>query len=178
MKALLLALPLSALALVACLGDEALERREFQCPSREVFTGIPSDGSTPQASVSAYMERRCGTLDCHGSPQRWLRLYGRYSLRLDTNIPGGAATTRDELLANYDAVCTLEPDKTSQAVQDFGASADKLIFIQKARGIEGHKGGTVAPQGSPGDRCMMGWLTQGSLQDVAADCQAAIDLLE
>jgi len=66
----------------------------------------------------------------------------------------------------------------NQAVADFGASADKLIFIQKARGIEGHKGGTIAPKGSAGDRCMMGWLTGGPLDTVAADCQAAINELE
>ena len=58
----------------------------------------PSETSFP--SVATFLERRCGTLDCHGQVGRNLRLYGFDGLRLDpTDVPGGRATTADEIQA-------------------------------------------------------------------------------
>src|SRR6185312_12256946 len=125
---------------------------------------------------SEYMDRRCGTLDCHGSDSRPMRLYGRLGLRepAETNVSGGKPTTPAELIANYGAVCSIEPEKTAAAVQDQGQSAELLLVVQKARGNEAHKGGAVVKQGSPGDNCIAGWLRGDDPAMVAAACQTAI----
>ena len=147
------------------------------CPSESVFTGVWPDGGPAGASVSEYMTRRCGTLDCHGSEARPMRLYGRLGLRDpgESNYSGGAATTPLELTDSYAAVCSVQPEQTQAAVDDNGASGELLLIVQKARGIEGHKGGQVVTQGSPGDNCIAGWLRGDEPAMIAAACQAAID---
>lgn len=76
--------------------------------------------------VSKVLERRCGTLDCHGSTYRPLKIYGQYGLRkpfasrTDPGAPaadfdnyfsgGGLETTLAELLDNYNSVLSLEPE--------------------------------------------------------------------
>lgn len=178
LQAGLLALPLVGLAgaaLSACVGANA--DQTFACPSEATFIGLAADGGKlPGASVSEYMDRRCGTLDCHGSEGRPMRLYGRLGLRApeEQNRSGGAPTTLLELKANYGAVCSLEPEKTDKAVMDMGASAEKLLIVQKARGVEAHKGGTVLTMGSAGDNCIAGWLRGDSEATVNAACKAAI----
>ncbi|APR76472.1 Hypothetical protein A7982_01819 [Minicystis rosea] len=162
--------------IASCVGDGGTET--FGCPSQAVFTGVSPDGGTPSgASVSEYMARRCGTLDCHGSELRSMRLYGQYGLRepAESNVSGGKVTTLAELKANYGSVCTVEPEKTSEAVDDEGQSAERLLVVLKARGEEGHKGGAVVKQGSPGDNCIAGWLRGDPSAEVAAACQAAIN---
>jgi hypothetical protein len=162
-----------------CLGDEATARQTFKCPSRESFTGEPEGGGPDVQAVSAFMERRCGTLDCHGSSLRPMRLLGKYGLRdpLQHNVTGGAPTTATEVDENYAAVCNIEPEQMDKVVEDFGQSAEKLLILQKARGVEGHKGGTIVVQGRPGDNCILGWLRGDKLADVAPHCQAAIGAL-
>src|SRR5262249_50408477 len=39
--------------------------------------------------VSAVIERRCGTLDCHGSLARPMRIFGQYGLRESPSDAGG-----------------------------------------------------------------------------------------
>ncbi len=180
---LLLAAGSSALSLGACLGDEAKATVTLQCPSKEIFTGIRADGGPPATGVSAYVERRCGTLDCHGTLFRPMRIYGRIGLRdpAEDNVSGGNGTTLRELDANYDSVCNVSAEEMSRAVDDDGASAEKLLVLQKARGIEGHKGGAVVVQGSEGDLCLLGWLQSGqhgNLDDVAPHCACALKQLE
>ncbi|MFT3773215.1 MAG: hypothetical protein QM820_48165 [Minicystis sp.] len=173
---LVAALSAIGLALSSCVGDGGTET--FACPSQSVFTGVSPDGGTSAgASVSEYMARRCGTLDCHGSELRSMRLYGQYGLRepAESNVSGGKATTLAELKANYGSVCTIEPEKTANAVEDQGQSAELLLVVQKARGVEAHKGGAVVKQGSPGDNCIAGWLRGDPPSMVASACQAAID---
>ena len=148
------------------------------CPSEAVFTLQAVDGGTVPAgaSVSAYLERRCGTLDCHGSAARPLRLYGRLGLRdpAGTDISGGKATTPAELSDNYSAVCSLQPELMS-AVVEGTADPESVLLLEKARGIEGHKGGQVFDQGSPADSCVAGWLRGDAPAMVAQSCQTAID---
>lgn len=55
----------------ACLDDKELGVTDFSCPSGDGFR-----------TVSQVLERRCGTLDCHGDPARSFRVYGRAGLRL------------------------------------------------------------------------------------------------
>jgi len=73
--------------------------------------------------VSAVLERRCGNQDCHGSPFRALKIYGKFGFRRPEvmgtpNIPkeqfpfyypGGIPTTDAEIADNYDSVVSLEP---------------------------------------------------------------------
>lgn len=172
-----LAAAAAGLGLFACVGDGGTET--FACPSQPVFTGVATDGGMAAASVSEFMERRCGTLDCHGSDLRPMRLYSRYGLRspAEGNVSGGAATTLAERKANYGSVCTQEPEKTAATVEDLGQSAEQLIVIRKARGDEAHKGGAVVKQNSAGDQCIAGWLRGDGAAKVAAACQAAINAL-
>jgi hypothetical protein len=136
------------------------------CPSQDVF----------QASVSPYMERRCGTLDCHGGIARPMRLFGKLGLRHpdETNVPGGKATTKVELDANYTSVCGIEPEKMSDTVANLGNSADELLMIRKARGLEKHKGGKVVNESDHADNCMLGWLRGDKAATVSDACAAAI----
>lgn len=163
-------------ALSGCLGDDATATQTFKCPSRASFTGEPSDGGADAVSVSAFMERRCGTLDCHGSTLRPMRLLGRYGLRDpgQKNVTGGAPTTAAERDANYAAVCNVEPEQMDKAAADFGQSAEKLLVLEKARGVEGHKGGTIVVPGTDADNCLLGWLRGDVLSTVSKSCQAAL----
>lgn len=140
------------------------------CPSETVF----------EASVSPYMERRCGTLDCHGGIARPMRMFGRLGLRHpdEDNVPGGKATTKVELSANYTSVCGVEPEKMNDTVANLGNSADELLMIRKARGLEKHKGGKVVNEADHADNCMLGWLRGDKPDTVAAECAAAIAALQ
>jgi hypothetical protein len=163
-----------------CSGDAYTGTQTIACPRRDVFTGQPVDGGAPAIGVSVYLERRCGTLDCHGSSLRPMRLYGQHGLRhpAEQNFPGGVGTTLAELDANYGAVCNVEPEKMAQAVSDVGQSADQLLVYRKARNIEGHKGGEVIKEGSSADRCLLGWLRGDAPDSVTSNCEDAISRLE
>ncbi|MRG93525.1 hypothetical protein [Polyangium spumosum] len=152
----------------SCVGEEGLEA--YACPNPAVFT----------ASVSPYLERRCGTLDCHGQATRPMRIYGQLGLRhpLESNVSGGAATTQLELESNFAAVCNLDPAAMQQVVDDLGSTADKLLLVNKARGLERHKGGKIVNEQDPGDLCILGWLGFKDAATVDAACTAAIEPLK
>ena len=117
----------------------------------------PSAASFP--AVATFLEQRCGTLDCHGQAGRSLRLYGFVGLRLDpTDVPGGRATTTDEIDADYQSVVGLEPEILAAVVQDGGARPERLTLVRKARGTEHHKGGALITPGDAQDRCLTSWL--------------------
>jgi hypothetical protein len=120
---------------------------------------------------SAVMERRCGTLDCHGHASRPLRLYGQYGLRRyepegSMNVEnyaeyysgGKEPTTLAELQDNYRSICALEPELVAQVFAK-KSSPDVLTIVRKARLREKHKGGLLWNKGEPGDICMTNWLT-------------------
>jgi len=135
-------------------------------------------------NVSAVFEKRCGTIDCHGSMARPLRIYGRQGLRkpidfnaaktgdpiqaklaaevdagADQYYPGGdQATTPSELFENYRAVCGLEPELTTLVSQG-REQPEVLTVIRKMRLNEKHKGGKIFSKGDPGDKCITVWLT-------------------
>lgn len=164
----------------SCSGDEYTGREALVYPNKASFTGIPDGGGATMPGVSAYMERRCGTLDCHGGAEIPMRLYGQLGRRApdEGNIPGGVATTLEELEANYGAVCSVEPEKTAAQAADFGQTAEELLVVRKARGVEGHKGGTVVKEGDAADQCIIGWLRGVSLDTLTPLCQQAIDKLD
>ncbi len=161
-------LPL-VLLLTGCLDDPG-GRKLLACPDQQVFF----------AYVSPMMERRCGTLDCHGSDYRPMRLFGELGLRHpeELNQTGGDATTPLELLDNYRTVCAIEPEKVAEVAADPGGqSVNSLLLVRKARGEEGHKGGKVFNPFDDSDLCVVGWLRGDNPKSVRAACQKALDKL-
>jgi hypothetical protein len=161
-------------AAAACSAPSSSARTTYNAPDPSTF---PPLGDT--------LENHCGSLDCHGSIARNLRVYGANGLRLDPNDisgsennPGASAqTTQAEYDATYRAVTMLEPELMAQVLADHGADPQRLTMVRKARGTEHHKGGSPMPEGSPGDRCLVSWLsgqidksTCGSCADLVVCC--------
>jgi len=123
------------------------------------FTGaVPDRASFPP--VADLLVKRCGTLDCHGSAYRNLRVYGSQGLRLspdDRPISKGQ-TTQAEYDEDFRSVVGLEPEVMSTVVSEGGANPDRLTFVRKARGTEHHKGGSLMLAGDPQDQCITSWL--------------------
>jgi hypothetical protein len=136
-----------------------------------VFTeSVPDRGSF--ADVAQAMVGHCGTLDCHGTAYRNLRVYGNTGLRLlPTDQPlMPPYTTTPEVDQDFDSVVGLEPEAMSALVAAHGADPDTLTIIRKARGLESHKGGVVMRVGDALDTCITSWLA-GSTETAA--CQDA-----
>jgi hypothetical protein len=121
-------------------------------------------GSRPELAsfpeVAEVLVRRCGTLDCHGSSARNLRLYGDEGLRLsaEDRPQTPACTSADEVAQDYASVVGLEPEVLGAVVADGGAHPERLTIVRKARGSEDHKGGAPFLAGDAGDRCLTSWL--------------------
>ncbi|MFP6686056.1 MAG: hypothetical protein VB934_15160 [Polyangiaceae bacterium] len=158
---------LVVLSLGACKAEDLGDRITIVCPDRAVFT----------EHVSELMERRCGTLDCHGSDYRPMRLYGELGLRhsSELNRSGGNATTASERFANYLAVCSVQPEKTADVALDpAGQAVNQLLLVLKGRGKEGHKGGKVFNPFDDADLCVVGWLRGDHVNSVSQACKAAL----
>ena len=147
---------LSALAAALACASGVNEKR--------TTTILAPDQLAFETNVSPFLEKRCGTLDCHGQVGRPLRLYSGRGLRIPNDAglyPGTGDTSLKEKAANYRAVIALEPEQLSRVV---GGKADarSLLLLQKPLDIgspESHKGGPVlAPQGDPGETCLTSWL--------------------
>jgi len=118
---------------------------------------------------------RCGSLDCHGSKYRNMRLFGFGSARLDpAHRPDAPETTPDEVELAYEAVVALEPDILRQVVLDDGERPERLTFVRKARGAEAHRGGQRIVPGDPADRCIRSWLAGAVDREV---CRSAVPRL-
>lgn len=141
----------------------------------------PEDGRTsvagppgpvaPQAwEVGNALLYTCGSLDCHGSKYRNMRVYGFGGLRADPSmLPSGEGTTDAELALTYRSVVGLEPE-VMNAVTRERTGYDRLTLVRKAKGLDNHKGGNRMASGSAMEKCLLSWL--GSATDVAA-CNAA-----
>ncbi len=165
----------AALLLLFAAGcrDDLTAEKPLLCPDPDLY----------REAVQPYVQKRCGTLDCHGNSNRPLRIYGQFGLRhpAESNFPGGEPTTTIEADANYLSACGVEPELMSRSLENLGASADQLKFVAKARGQLNHKGGKVVDEGDPGDNCLMGWIGTISNEDAArvrAECKAALDSLQ
>jgi len=136
----------------------------------------PNEGLFPP--VADLMAYRCGSLDCHGSPQRNFVIWSCYGLRLDQDAApgcrdmGGTNTTPEEYDATFRSLVGLEPSVMTEVVQSGGADIDLLTFVRKARGEESHKGGKIWNAGGPEDLCVAQWLADES--STAATCQGAL----
>jgi hypothetical protein len=137
--------------------------------------------------VNTFLVHQCGSLDCHGSRFRSMRVYGPVGLRLAGNTPGDTnvdlATetkekvlkqTDDEIAASYLSVTGLEPEILSDVVRDHGANPERLTLIRKARGDENHKGYNLAPPGSKGDDCLLSFL-RGAVDTAACKYAAQFE---
>ena len=127
---------------------------------------LPDARSFIDNGVSTFMERRCGSLDCHGQEGRPLRIYSDWGLRLaarDDGTRDASATTAAEQLQNYYAVAGLEPENLSRCFTN--GSYDTFQLMLKPLGVEGrgirHKGGPVlrATENDPGWQCLYGWAS-------------------
>jgi hypothetical protein len=141
-----------------------------------VLAGPPcGPGGADFQPVSAVLEKRCGTLDCHGSTFRPLRIYGQTGLRLPVpperwnnsfggyagySTGGGVKTTPDELVANYQGAVLLEPEIMT-LVMDRQVYPEELTLMRKPRLLEKHKGGQIFDAKSAGYICMTNWLSAG-----------------
>lgn len=158
------------LLLVGCASPPGGETATLSLPDRSLFLS---------ANVSGFLEARCGSLDCHGSVARPLRIYGQNGLRLadgDGGTRDRGPTTDAERIENFRAAIGLEPEEISKAVASNGDYTSYML-IEKPIGIEGggvrHKGGPVlAPsQSDPGWVCLTGWIA--GKKDIATTCRDA-----
>ncbi len=136
----------------------------------------PDRGQFPP--VSMLLDRRCGSLDCHGARTRNLQVYGCEGLRLGDASPGcrnasGTDTTAEEHDATFRSLVALEPAVMSAVVQGKGANPELLTFVRKARGTEAHKGGTLITPGDDQDQCITSWLAGAVDADACARALAA-----
>lgn len=149
-------------------------------PQRITQIVTPDFDQFKNAGVSALIEKRCGTLDCHGQVGRPLRIYGANGLRiLDDagNAPGGSGTTPTEVLANFQAVVGLEPEQLSRVVADpTNNPPPSLLFIAKPRNLQHHKGGQVITAGDDADRCLTTWVA-GTISSTGVDANACMSAL-
>jgi hypothetical protein len=142
-------------------------------PEAEITVTGPSFGAKGSSfrPISAVLERRCGTLDCHGSAYRPLKIYGQIGLRRpepegsanvksfkDYYSGGAEPTTEAELFDNYLSAIGLEPE-ILDAVVSGEDLPDALTLVRKPRLREKHKGGLIWTQGDPGDLCLINWIT-------------------
>ncbi len=154
----------TALVAPGCLSDEELGRAAIDCPSENGFR-----------VVSQVLERRCGTLDCHGDGSRPFRVYGRTGLRRPETeasyaelYPGGAdftqyrtggtePTSDREVADNRLSACGVEPELMAEVVAGDG-ELESLTIVRKPRLTESHKGGFVWKEGGQGDKCLTSWI--------------------
>ncbi len=162
----------------ACSFAPSDARIGVDAPSYAAFT----DGSMTLTSTADFLEHRCGSLDCHGSPQRNFQIWGCNGQRIvmdggpfmpGCRASGGLNTTQAEYSSTFRSLVALEPTVMSEVVQHGGQNPDALTFVRKARGEESHKGGMLVTPGDPQDVCMTAWLTGTS--NVPACATAIMD---
>jgi hypothetical protein len=134
-------------------------------PSKGALTTKASTRATPASfrenGVSTVFEKRCGSLDCHGSIARNMRIYSSGGLRLENdagNVPGAGDTTIDEINANFYSVTLLEPEKMNDVIA--GGDPEGLLLLRKPLGVERHKGGTQLLRGDDAYKCIYSWLVE------------------
>jgi hypothetical protein len=145
----------------------------------------PSDGRYLQQAlpdrvsfppVAQLLVVRCGSLDCHGTPARNLRLYGSAGLRWS---PGDSpllppCDTETEVDEDYESVVGLEPETLSAVVAAGGTNPERLTMVRMARGTESHKGGQIWTQGDDSDTCLTSWLARNADSDACGRAMESV----
>lgn len=137
--------------------------------ARYIQTALPDEATF--APVAELLSVRCGSLDCHGSLYRNLRVYGSTGLRYSPSDRPLSPTcnTCDENVETYLSVVGLQPEAMSEVVM--GGDPSLLTMVGRARGTEAHKGGQIWTIGDDSDVCLTSWL-QGNSSP--ADCEAGV----
>lgn len=165
---------LGAVALAALLGGGC-----GTVPADDRIGVLAPNGSEEAfGPVGDLLTHRCGSLDCHGRPERNLRIFGCEGRRIsstDASIcsraQGGKKTTAAEHEATYRSLVGLEPTVMSRVVAERGIDPSLLTFVRKARGTEAHIGGVLIVPGDDQDLCITSWL--GGQTDLTA-CSGAL----
>jgi hypothetical protein len=187
MKAAAWAVAALGLALAGCLSEAELGSGAPACPSPGERCLDPQNPACfgEFRVVHQVLERRCGTLDCHGDPARPFLVYGQlahrrpggeiYAESKDQYFPGGTEpTTPFELMGTHQSACALEPEKMDAVVKG-QAGVDTLTLVRKPRLQEKHKGGRLwgAGTANTGDFCLVAWIT-GRFAEGENACQAEL----
>jgi hypothetical protein len=164
----------ACLAVPACSAPDATAITEVDAPTFDDFKGAKITSAT-QAPVSRLLERRCGTLDCHGQVGRPLRIYGQLGLRFvdgdAIDVPGLQPTTDTEYEANYQSVIALQPEIMTQ-VYEQSLPPEALMLVRKPLQLERHKGGAVFVSGDDAYTCLTSWLESAPAGGGATDFDA------
>lgn len=159
-----------ALALGACAStpDDSTEPKlPISGPSG---ANAGADPTAFRNYVNSVFERRCGSLDCHGSISRGLRIYGSNGLRIPNDAglePGTGPTSQDEINSNYAGIVGLQPERMNEFLAKNPRTSDdayKLIILSKPLQLERHKGGPALGRGDPAEQCIVSWL-QGKVDE-------------
>ncbi len=145
-------------------------------PDYGPFEGGTPDGGATNAGVHTFLERRCGTLDCHGQVGRPFRLFSMNGLRAANDsgiVVGLQPDTPDEIYSNYLSAVGLQPEETSRVVSGEDPVTD-LLLVTKPTALETHKGGQVISIGDVSYVCLTTWLTLRR-SGTAAERQVNID---
>jgi hypothetical protein len=128
------------------------------------------------AGVGTVFERRCGSLDCHGSITRNMRIYSSRGLRLPNEAglgPGQGDTTLEESTANFNSIMLLEPERTNEVLRGEQPPDVAMLVLKKPLGRESHKGGEAIRPGDDAQRCIITWLTLPANEVDAPSCARA-----
>jgi|HubBroStandDraft_2_1064218.scaffolds.fasta_scaffold310244_2 hypothetical protein len=138
--------------------------------ARTLQTALPDESTF--APVAELLSVRCGSIDCHGSVFRNLRVYGSTGLRyLASDRPlSPLCNTCEEDRQTYLSVVGLQPEAMSEVAM--GADPSILTMVGRARGTEAHKGGQVWSEGDDSDVCLTSWL-EGKVD--SADCKSGVN---
>ncbi len=119
---------------------------------------LPDTATFPY--VGELLVVRCGTLDCHGSLYRNLRVFGdeglRYAATDSPCVP--QRTTATEFRQDYDSIVGLQPEVMNQVMADHGVDPERLDFLAKPLGLQAHKGLVLIHAGDDSYRCITSWL--------------------
>ena len=150
---------------VACAGTPDDTEVTNIYVSQNAFTDFAGGGG--DAGVVGMLAMKCGSLDCHGSIGRSLRIFSQYGLRLVDDagdVSGGVnPTTPSEVYADYISAISVQPELTSKVFYGL-QDPHTLLILRKPLGLERHKGGQVLQANDDGDLCLTSWLQDG-LQD-------------
>jgi hypothetical protein len=155
--------PCAAFAVMSCSPTpDTTAATTLLTPDFGEFAGSTTDAST-DPGVHTYLEKRCGTLDCHGQVGRPFRLFSQDGLRAaDAGLISGVQPdTPSEVYSNYLSAVGLQPEEMSQVVAGDAPPTD-LLLVQKPTGMVTHKGGTVIAVGDPAYNCLVDWLSSNS----------------